>query len=978
MAESGGRRQPLRYCTICGAQVSPGDAFCGSCGARLSSGAENTAPTQDILQAARERIGGYTLPSFLRLPAPGHDSLLGALLAIGCAVLLVVALYALLAIRGTFSDPSTPGTLGLALFALMHGGAATFDVPPIRSLFGIGGSLRLGLPVTSFVLLPFLASLLGARFIAHRARTPVLFVLVAAVTYALVVAVLAALGAASSQSEGVTVRFAPGPFSTALRAFLWVGLGTMIGVAASRGPLLPARARQVLRGALWAVGISVAVTIVLAVVIALAQQGLGTPVPAQRPTEGLPQPALGVPSVREVLTTIGTVFTLLPIALGNLWLLAHGVPVGFQRAPDLSGIPLVGKALADVPLRVALLGHWPWGVAWRLLLLGPIIGLIIGGMVAARGAPPEGRWRQGALVTLPYTMIALLTAVLVGASADVTLAEAARLEVAFRASLAWLLLLLPVGAALGAAGGLLTRADAFLAPHPQRAFLITSIASALILLASLPALAALSPGGNQPVAPLASEGQPFSSPPSASPEPTTGSLTLPSNETTTPPPAESGGVDSPADPAFDPLLPTLRQKTSAPIMLPVELPEELKNVAVDADRGGDEYGILFLYEPSGNVVESYVHANDAGTIVAAPEPPYAPSEVFEATKEEAVELPDGTEANLRYMEPKEGELVNQGPFWEGSFEREGYNYVLRVPLADPSGEIARRVLSTMVEVPEEASSDGGSEYTEGSIEEDRPAPGYNLIQSPDRSLTVEIPPSWSVETGEDSEKQAGPNTWSYHAGEYLTSSITTAPSLEAWYGGGTSGAYMVASRTLAQQYTDYELIHSLLYANKAENCTKGPYKDYNREPYSGKIQTWYGCGEDGATTYTVAAAPEGRECVVVFDARISDEADRQAIEHLIDTFEVDCGRVASGPLPSPSASASPSAASESSASALGSASASPCPQGSVQNAAGNTCTDLQTGEIVRERPLPENPNTNPCPEMWTLNEQGRCEQIPLP
>jgi hypothetical protein len=68
---------------------------------------------------------------------------------------------------------------------------------------------------------------------------------------------------------------------------------------------------------------------------------------------------------------------------------------------------------------------------------------------------------------------------------------------------------------------------------------------------------------------------------------------------------------------------------------------------------------------------------------------------------------------------------------------------------------------------------------------------------------------------------------------------------------------------------------------------------------------------DGATTYTVAARPEGGGCVVVFDTRISDEADRKAIEHLVDSFEVDCGRVSSGPLPASSASASPSASLES-------------------------------------------------------------------
>jgi hypothetical protein len=72
--------RPQRYCTNCGAQVSPGDAFCGSCGTRLSLGPGNAAPTRDSLQAVRERIGSYALPSFSRLPALGHDSLLGALL----------------------------------------------------------------------------------------------------------------------------------------------------------------------------------------------------------------------------------------------------------------------------------------------------------------------------------------------------------------------------------------------------------------------------------------------------------------------------------------------------------------------------------------------------------------------------------------------------------------------------------------------------------------------------------------------------------------------------------------------------------------------------------------------------------------------------------------------------------------------------------------------------------------------------------
>jgi hypothetical protein len=403
-------------------------------------------------------------------------------------------------------------------------------VPPIPALFGIGGSVRLGLPITSLALIPFLASLLGGRLLGSRAGTVAPFALAAALAYALVLAALAALGAASSETGDVTIRFASDPISAALRGFLLVGLGTMLGGAASRGPLLPAWVRQVFRGALWSVGVSLAIALVLTVAVVLTQ-GSGAPTPTQQAPQDmpapraqpapqdlpvpqdLPQPSLGGGgSIGDLIAPIGAFFALLPVALGNLWLLAHGVPVGFQNAPDLSGIPLVGERLSAVPLQGALLGDWPWGGAWRLLLPGPIVGLLVGGLVAARGAAPGARWQQGALVALPYTAIALLPAVRVGASADLTLGEAVNVEVAFRASLAWLLLLLPAGAVLGALGGLRSRGAVVPVPRPNRTFVAAALVSGVLVLASLPVLFATFPGSDaQPVRPSASGGQPFAS-----------------------------------------------------------------------------------------------------------------------------------------------------------------------------------------------------------------------------------------------------------------------------------------------------------------------------------------------------------------------------------------------------------------------------------------------------------------------------------
>ena len=47
------------------------------------------------------------------------------------------------------------------------------------------------------------------------------------------------------------------------------------------------------------------------------------------------------------------------------------------------------------------------------------------------------------------------------------------------------------------------------------------------------------------------------------------------------------------------------------------------------------------------------------------------------------------------------------------------------------------------------------------------------------------------------------------------------------------------------------------------------------------------------TSFMVAAAPEGRECVVVLGAKVASEAEHETIEHILDTFEVDFGLLTS-------------------------------------------------------------------------------------
>lgn len=168
-------------------------------------------------------------------------------MAVSVAGLLVGLVYALLALRGAFEDPSVPRTLGLVVFALVHGGAFSVSVPSAPALLGIGGSFWLGLPPTSFALLPFVALLMLGRLVARWIHTTLLFACATAITYAVIVGLLAALGSAAvagADEEVTTVRYAADPLSAALQRY-----SETEDEAASVGRHAPSRRR--VAGSAW-------------------------------------------------------------------------------------------------------------------------------------------------------------------------------------------------------------------------------------------------------------------------------------------------------------------------------------------------------------------------------------------------------------------------------------------------------------------------------------------------------------------------------------------------------------------------------------------------------------------------------------------------------------------------------------------------------------------------------------------------------
>lgn len=194
---------------------------------------------------------------------------------------------------------------------------------------------------------------------------------------------------------------------------------------------------------------------------------------------------------------------------------------------------------------------------------------------------------------------------------------------------------------------------------------------------------------------------------------------------------------------------------------------------------------------------------------------------------------------------------------------------------------------------------------------------------------MEVPIGWETMTSDEASVEVR-NPEGFILSQELTSAeIDAAPELDLYNRIQESGTSLIVVKALAQDYTDDQLLDGVrgLY-RYSRSCSDGGRRDYERAPYSGRIQTWNDCNLGVSTVHTLVAAAKDRECAALLWINMAGESDREAAQHILDTFKVECGRlpasattaVASPSVPaSPEAAASPSASPEVSAPASASA-----------------------------------------------------------
>jgi hypothetical protein len=174
------------------------------------------------------------------------------------------------------------------------------------------------------------------------------------------------------------------------------------------------------------------------------------------------------------------------------------------------------------------------------------------------------------------------------------------------------------------------------------------------------------------------------------------------------------------------------------------------------------------------------------------------------------------------------------------------------------------------------------------------APAYVPVEEDSGRLSAEVPSEWKEHftTGSEPEGEKG-KTWSSFLGENAGPSVAAINDLDSWRTGARphKGAYLVASKKLAREHTDDELVASGPN-DYSSSCEAGAIRDFDRSPYSGVMQEWTNCGgESDHTALTLAAAPEGRECVVLMQIGGYLQGDEENIRHILDTFEADCASI---------------------------------------------------------------------------------------
>ncbi len=171
--------------------------------------------------------------------------------------------------------------------------------------------------------------------------------------------------------------------------------------------------------------------------------------------------------------------------------------------------------------------------------------------------------------------------------------------------------------------------------------------------------------------------------------------------------------------------------------------------------------------------------------------------------------------------------------------------------------------------PLEQSFSFAAELDDTSAEETSTAYDYVQITDDTGLLTVSVPSAWSDIDGAGIELEGT-----------TAPSVQASPDLDAYNGTwGTPGMFFIASASLADD--DPNLLLDTL---AAAQCTSTGREEYSDAVFSGLFEAFENCGETGAQVLNVVASPEDGAYAVVVSIQVVTDADLDAVDTILRTF----------------------------------------------------------------------------------------------
>jgi serine protease Do len=164
----------------------------------------------------------------------------------------------------------------------------------------------------------------------------------------------------------------------------------------------------------------------------------------------------------------------------------------------------------------------------------------------------------------------------------------------------------------------------------------------------------------------------------------------------------------------------------------------------------------------------------------------------------------------------------------------------------------------------------------GTAEDSATYVSYEAISDDSGAMVMEVPQEWAEVDGSAWE-------WDDQSG-IVGAAIVSSPDIQGFYDTySTPGVFFGASETLAQSYDISGMLDTITFSG---DCTYEGRFDYQDPLYTGIYDHYSDCGGVGTSVINLSAMPEGGSFIMLLQIVITSDADLDALDHILNTFEV--------------------------------------------------------------------------------------------